>query len=58
MTRFRVAYLCVDSEGNWSVDMPGYEQGGSVGFGTVTPYPPTFQSAVGLIESIPESVQE
>lgn len=33
--RLVVAHICIDTEGNYSVDCPGADQGGTMGYGTV-----------------------
>lgn len=33
--RFTIARICIDTDGNYSCDIPQPEQGGSFGFGTV-----------------------
>lgn len=48
--RYVVARVCLDSEGKYSVDAPGLDQGGTLGFGTASVDEGDLESALRLLE--------
>jgi hypothetical protein len=48
-TRYRVAYICMEQDGKYSVDAPCLDQGGTVGLGTT--YVESLEDAVKLLEA-------
>jgi hypothetical protein len=56
--RFVVAHVCLDSDGKYSIDAPGPDQGGTMGFGTSSVENGELEGTMRLLEATLKSWHE